>query len=164
MNKTKHNNALIYDNGNKTLTLRLHCDNIQFTIYRDGEVQAMWWVNLQMVLKAFREQKGNDWFEYYHRDKNFKACIQQPDKPLNQNFLFFTETDFNDLYDSILEYYKLPARVKVSSMVNNQDMTLNMSLGSVTGNVKVTPNYEIREMASNIVNRVNNDLANRIGL
>lgn len=159
MNKTKHTNVIIYDNGKgKTITFRMHTDNIQITFYYNGEVLETFWVGLFQLLKAFNNKANKDWLRHLSDDS---SVIEAPLPAESNAFMRFNKFEFKDLGDTIREYYKLPKHLE-SGTPNNQNLQVKATLDNVVQAIKIDPFYEVREATKQVTDAINDNIAKNL--
>lgn len=143
MNKTSHSNAIIYDNGKgKTLTIRMHMDNVQITFYYDGDILETFWVNVNQLVKAFRNHEEKDYVTFTHAD-GYVIMAPMPSEP--NAFMRFTDFEFTDLFETICDYYKIPV-CDNSMVVDNMRLTVPMTLDNIKQDVKIETLYAPNEL------------------
>ncbi len=153
MNKTVHTNAIIYDNGKgKTLTFRMHMDNVQITFYYEGDILETFWVNVHQLVKAFRNHEEKDYVTFSHVS-GYVIMAPMPSEP--NAFMRFTDFEFTDLFETICQYYKIPITGEPMTCDLNMTLKLPAKLNNITQDIKIDPLYAPNELTDIDYNQIN---------
>lgn len=156
MNKTSHSNAIIYDNGKgKTLTFRMHMDNVQITFYYEGDILETFWVNVHQLVKAFRNHEEKDYVTFKYPDCYF---IMAPIPSEPNAFMRFTDFEFTDLFETICQYYKIPITGEPMTCDLNMPLTVPATVNNITQDIKIDQLYAPNELTEIDYSKINNQL------
>lgn len=151
MNKVKKGNTIRYtDKTGDSLTI-IYDKNYVINFLMSTKNQQLncerWEVPANEFVDAFKFECEKDWIKF--NNENHKVLIFKPKKFLG-TVMVFTQEEADDLYFSILDYMgkNEPQHPKPVFKAGKTDLSQNVQvkLDNIEMSVKVTPNYDPREV------------------
>lgn len=155
MNKTKVGNTLTYtDKLGDILQIKLGIDNslhCKFIENAKTKTIEYFTISKKEFIDAFQFECDRAWVTFV-RTKRYgeyttKVAIYVPDKTYRY-LMVFTQEEADDLYHTVLDFYEKPKK-KDKPLMGGAKLdlttTTTVTCGNFTAEIKVTPNYDLRE-------------------